>query len=91
MTLTQAEMQAAIDAINERCGLDIRAPWECSLDDRELEQFNGLCAAVAAAKRVAAQVAATNAKLASEDTSEPPKAWIDAKKEIDAGWPDGER
>jgi hypothetical protein len=52
MTPTQAEMQAAIDAINEH-GFDIRAPWECDLDDRELEQFNGLCAAVTAAMRAA--------------------------------------
>jgi hypothetical protein len=48
VTPTKSQMDAAIEAINEY-GFDFRAPWECTLDDRELEHFKGLRAAITAA------------------------------------------
>lgn len=43
----QRIVDAAKDALREH-GIDIRAPWDCDLDDLERERFDGLCAAVAA-------------------------------------------
>ncbi|MCK1459124.1 hypothetical protein IVB34_12570 [Bradyrhizobium sp. 2] len=47
-TPTREQMDAAIAAINDH-GFDFRAPWECDMDDREREEFEGLQAAIAAA------------------------------------------
>lgn len=46
--VTKAQMNAAITAINGY-GFDISAPWSCSQDDREYEQFCGLLNAIRAA------------------------------------------
>lgn len=39
---------AAADVMNEH-GFDVRAPWECDLDDVERERYEGLRAAIEAA------------------------------------------
>jgi len=48
MKINQAQMDAAIAVMNNH-GFDIRAPWECDLDDREREEFEALRAAIEAA------------------------------------------
>lgn len=46
--ITREMMDAAIEAMNFH-GFDIRAPWQCDLDDREREEYVGLQSAIAAA------------------------------------------
>ena len=45
---TERQIQAAIDVMNDH-GIDFRAPWECTLDDREQERFEALRDAIGAA------------------------------------------
>lgn len=50
-TPTDEMMEAAADALSA-AGLDIRMPWQCSLDDLEQSRYEALRNAIAAVLRL---------------------------------------
>lgn len=48
---TTEQMKAVLAILNER-GFNIGVPWECDLDDLEMERFNAVQDAVGAALRM---------------------------------------
>lgn len=59
MEPTDDMMEAAADALYAVGGIDIRMPWQCSLDDLEQSRYEALRKALAAVLRLAPRTIGT--------------------------------